>query len=276
MRFALAAAAVSFAVVATVAPAAAQVSAPEQNVDTLPRFGSASDWRITVGAAAILRPEWDGSDSLSLLAVPDIDLRWRDKAFASVRTGVGYNAISADGWRIGPYAKLKFGRDEEDDAALRGLGDVDPTVEVGGFAEKSWRFARASLEVRQGIGGHEGLVVEAGGDLRFRVSERIALSAGPRLRAVSEETMQTYYGVTSAQSARSGLPVYAAGGGMESVGLAGAVVLRPQPKTTVTLFAEQSRLLGDAADSPLVRLRGSEDQTRFGVAVGYRLGAQAR
>ncbi|MBU6372694.1 MAG: MipA/OmpV family protein [Alphaproteobacteria bacterium] len=264
------------AAVAAARPAEAQVSAPEQNVDTLPRFGAASDWRVTVGAAAFLRPEWDGADDLSPLAVPDIDVRWRDKFFASVRTGVGYNVVSADGWRIGPYAKVKFGRDESDDRALRGLGDVDATAEIGGFAEKSWRFARASLEVRQGVGGHEGLVVEAGGDLRFRLSERVALSAGPRLRAVSDDYMQTYFGVTPAQSARSGLPTFAAGGGLESVGLAGAIVLRPQPRTTVTLFAEQSRLLGDAADSPLVQLRGSENQTRLGIGVGYRLGASAR
>jgi outer membrane protein len=64
-------------------------------------------------------------------------------------------------------------------------------------------------------------------------------------------------------------------GGLESAGLAGALVLRPQPRTTLTLFAEQSRLFGDAADSPLVRLRGSRDQTRFGVAIGYRLGGAA-
>ena len=254
----------------------AQVTAPEQNADALPRFGDQPDWRVSVGAAAILRPQWDGADELDPLVVPDIDVRWRDRFFASFRTGVGYNLITENGWRAGPYAKLKFGRDESDDSALRGLGDVDATAEVGGFVEKSWRFARASLEVRQGLGGHEGLVIEAGGDLRFRLSETVALAAGPRVRAVSDDYMQTYFGVTPTQSVRSGLPTFSAGGGLESAGLAGAVLWRPQPRTTITAFAEQSRLLGDAADSPLVRLRGDENQTRLGVAIGYRLGAAPR
>ncbi|MFZ4601924.1 MAG: MipA/OmpV family protein [Caulobacterales bacterium] len=271
MRINVHAAAVGLALAAA-APAFAQVTAPESNIDTLPRFSASGDWRVTVGAAALVGPTFEGADTLRALAVPDIDVRWRNRAFASVRTGVGVNLVTDGGWRVGPYAKLNFGRDEGRSAKLKGLGDVDPTIEVGGFAEKSWRFARASLEVRQGLGGHEGAVAEVGGDLRFRLSERLAAAAGPRVRFADATYLQAFYGVDAAQSARSGLARFAPESGLESAGLAGALVLRPQPRTTLTLFAEQSRLFGDAAESPLVRLRGARDQTRLGVAVGYRLG----
>jgi outer membrane scaffolding protein for murein synthesis (MipA/OmpV family) len=257
---------------AAAGPAAAQVTAPEANIDTLPRFGAASDWRVTVGAAAFAAPVFDGADTLRVRVFPDLDVRWKDRFFASVRTGAGWNLIQADGWRAGPYVKLDFGRDESRAAALRGLGDVDPGLEAGAFVEKSWRFARASVEVRRGLDEGRGTVAEAGADLRVRLSERVALSAGPRARFADADRMATYYGVDASQSARSGLPRYAPSGGVESVGLAGAIILRPRQAVTVTLFGEQSRLLGDAAQSPLVRLRGSQDQTRLGVSVGVRLG----
>ena len=111
MRLKLHAAAVGLALAAAV-PAFAQVTAPESNIDTLPRYSAAGDWRVTIGAAALVGPTFEGAETLRALAVPDIDVRWRNRAFASVRTGVGVNLITDDGWRVGPYAKLNFGRDE--------------------------------------------------------------------------------------------------------------------------------------------------------------------
>lgn len=252
--------------------ASAQVTSAENNPEAAGPPVAAEGWRVSVGAAAILRPEWDGARDNAWLVVPDLDVRWSDRFFASFRTGVGWNVVAADGWRVGPYAKLKFGRDEEDDAALRGLGDVDATVEVGGFVERSWRPFRISLEARQGVGGHEGLVVEAGADLRARLGPTLFASIGPRVRVADDAYLQTYFGVDAAQAARSGLPAFSPESGLESAGLAAALLYRPNDKTIVTLFGEASQLQADAKDSALVRLRGDDAQTRAGIAVGYRLG----
>jgi outer membrane protein len=256
-------------------PAAAQVRAPESAVESANETDKANeraDWRISVGGAAILRPEWDGAKDEEWLVVPDLDVRWGDQFFASVRTGVGWNLVNEGGLRVGPYAKLKFGRDEGDDAALRGLGDVDPTVEVGGFVDYGFGPLRASLEVRQGLNGHEGLVAEAAIDGRARLSDQVFASIGPRVRWGDGSYMQTYYGVTPVQAARSGLPTFAADGGVESVALNATLGWRPNERLVVTAFYERGELQGDAADGPLVRLRGEMEQQRLGLAVGWRLG----
>jgi outer membrane scaffolding protein for murein synthesis (MipA/OmpV family) len=253
--------------------AAAQVRQPDNAVETANEVETpAPDWRISVGGAAILRPEWDGAKDEDWLVVPDLDLRYGDLFFASVRTGVGFNLYRENGWRVGPYAKLKFGRGEGDDAALRGLGDVDPAIELGGFADWAFGPVRASLELRRGVGGHEGVVAEAGADLRARFSETVFGSIGPRVRWTDGDYAQTYFGVTPAQAARSGLPAFAADGGVESIGLNVSLGWRPDDRVVVTAFAERGELQGDAADSPLVRLRGDKEQQRFGVAFGWRLG----
>lgn len=257
---------------AIVAPASAQVAAPESNLDTLPRFGATPDWRATVGVAAVAAPTFDGAEALRVQVVPDFDVRWRNRFFASVRTGAGWNVATADGWRAGPYVKLDFGRDEGRSAALKGLGDVDPALDAGVFAERTWRFARASIEVRRGLGADRGAIAELGGDLKFRLSEAIGLSAGPRIRLADGRRLATYFGVDAAQAAKSGLPQHTPAAGFESAGFAGAIVVRPTPATTITLFGEQTRLLGGAASSPLVQRRGAQDQTRIGISVGAQLG----
>lgn len=269
----LAASSLVLGAIALAAPAAAQVRAPDSAVEAANEVAQTSeDWRISIGGAAILRPEWDGAKDEEWLVVPDIDVRWKDTFFASFRTGVGWNLINENGLRVGPYAKLKFGRDEGDDAALRGLGDVDPTVEVGGFADWAWGPVRASLEVRQGVGGHEGLVVEAGVDARARFGDQVFASVGPRIRWVDDQYMQTYFGVTPAQATRSGLPAFTTAGGVESSGVNLSVGWRPNDRLVITAFGEQSVLDSDAAESPLVRLRGDKNQQRFGLAFGWRLG----
>jgi outer membrane scaffolding protein for murein synthesis (MipA/OmpV family) len=261
---------------ACASPAFAQIATPETNLDTLPRFGQAQDWRVTVGAAGIVQPAWRGAAQSRIDGTPDIDVRWRNRAFASLRNGAGLNAIDSGGWRAGPYLAFDPGRKERRSARLKGLGDVDAALAAGAFVERTWRFARASANVRRGLGGRAATVADIGGDAKFRLSERVALSAGPRLRFADAAYMRAFYGVDAGQSTRSGLPAFAAGGGLESAGLAGAIVVRPQPDVTVTLFASQTRLFGDAAASPLVRLRGAQDQTVAGIAIGYRLGRRAR
>jgi outer membrane protein len=269
----IAASTVVLGAITLAAPAAAQIRAPESAVETANEVDEpSSEWRISVGGAALLRPEWDGAKNQDWLVAPDVDVRWRDQFFASFRTGVGWNLVNENGLRVGPYAKLKFGRDEGDDVALRGLGDVDPTIEVGGFADWAWGPVRASLEIRQGVGGHEGLVAEAGVDARARLGDQVFVSVGPRIRWADGQYTQTYFGVTPTQSVRSGLPVFTAGGGVESSGINVSVGWRPNDRLVITAFGEQSVLDGDAGESPLVRLRGDKDQQRFGLAFGWRLG----
>jgi outer membrane protein len=97
-------------------------------------------------------------------------------------------------------------------------------------------------------------------------------SFGPRARIVDDTYTAAYFGVTSAQSPASGLPVYSAAGGLYSYGIGGTAILPldRDNRWSAVLFASYERLTGDAASSPLVQLRGSEDQATLGLFVSYR------
>lgn len=243
-------------------PASAQ-SAPEpQN----------QGWRISVGAAVLAGPEWTGSAQDRVLAVPDIDVRYGDRFFASFGTGIGVNLIRSEGFRAGALVRPNFGREEEDDrAGLRGMGDIDFAAEPGVFAEASTGPLQAGVELRQAIGGHEGLVADARLDYRMRLGRTVALSVGPRVRYGDDTHAQAFYGITPAQAARAGLPAFSAGGGVQTVGLGAATVWRVSPAWTLIAFGEAGTLQGDAKDSPLVAVRGQDDYQTVGVALSTRL-----
>jgi outer membrane protein len=107
---------------------------------------------------------------------------------------------------------------------LQGLGDVDWTLEVGGFAEY-WPtdWLRTRLEVRRGFNGHEGIVADLTADLVVPLMERWMLSGGPRVTLADSKATAPYFSIDAAQSLASALPEFDAKGGVRSVG-AGAQV----------------------------------------------------
>jgi outer membrane protein len=232
----------------------------------------ASEWVITLGAEARLMPSYEGSDNLKLRPVPVFRIRksTTPERFRSPRDGASIALIDVGPIKVGPTGKLKMRRKESDDSDLRGLGDVNWALEVGLFAEywaTDWLRTRA--EVRQGIGGHHGIVADFSADVVMPVTSQLTLSAGPRLTASSGAAVSPYFSVTPAQSLASGLPVYDARGGLRSFGAGAQALYAWTPQWSSNVFIEYERLTGDVANSPLVSLRGKRDQVQIGTGLTY-------
>lgn len=239
---------------------------------------------MTVGVAPVFGMAWQGSKDTALSIFPDLRVNYKDTLFLSVQDGLGWNAVNRDGWKAGPIVRSRFGRNEDDGGspfliaggsdALRGMGDVDIAGEAGAFVEKrlgARRQWRLRAEVRQGFGGHEGVV----GDVLAQYSGRsgkVMYAVGPRATFASGNFMRTYYGVDGAQAARTGLAVSRPDGGLVSYGL-GANLIRPlDRKRAVAVFAGIDRLGGEPAGSSLIRERGQRTQFSVGLGYSYRFG----
>lgn len=262
-------------------PCYAQEDSPAQT-GAPPAASLEQGWTLSLGIAPVLSPAWLGARDTTLSVFPDLRINYEDTLFASIPEGIGWNAINADGWKAGPVAKVNFGRNEDEggspfrisggSSALRGLGDIGASVEVGGFVEK--RFGSDSAwrvrgEIRRGFGGHEGVLADASLTYSLRAG-RILVSVGPRASFGSQGFMQTYFGIDASQAARSGLARYEAGGGLISYGL-GAVLVRPVGRRgAATLFAGLDRLGTPASHSPLVEQRGRRTQFTLGLGYGWR------
>ncbi len=270
----------------TVTPAAAQdevQASPPLGVGGRPG-ADADEWTISLGVAPIFTPAFEGSRDMVLSIFPDIRVNYGETFFASVPDGLGFNVINDNGWRAGPLAKVRFGRNEDfggspfivagNSNALQGLGDIDATAELGGFVERrfgprgTWRLR---AEIVRGFGGHEGLIAELSASHSVRLGGAI-VSVGPRATLASDDFMQTYFGIDTQQSANSGLAIYNAKGGLLSYGLGGAIVRPIGKRSAITLFSSLERLGEEAADSPLVVERGRATQFTLGIGYSMRFG----
>ncbi len=243
-------------------------------------------WTLTVGAGGLATPTYEGDNTYRLSILPNIQITYADTFFASVQEGVGYRVINTDTLRAGPIARVRFSRDDDgdqpfavtgdDSTDLIGLGDVDTSVELGGFVDYEFAGITFSAEARKAITGHKGFVADVGARWSGRsmaFGPPVIWTIGPRARLVDDSFTTAYFGVTSTQSLASGLPVYEAGGGLYSYGI-GATAIIPidrENRWTAVAFAGYDRLAGDTAGSPLVQIRGTEDQATIGIFVSYRI-----
>jgi outer membrane protein len=235
-------------------------------------LSTSPDWTVTIGVEGRVLPRYEGANSEVFRPLPVFNVRRAGTAarFRSPRDGASIGILEAGRFVAGPTIKIKLPRKEGDDSSLRGLGDVGWTVEAGAFAEY-WPtdWLRTRVELRQGIGGHHGLVSDLTADLVYRAAEQLTLSGGPRLTLASAAATSPYFSVTPGQSIASGLPVYDARGGVRSYGLGAQARYVWSPVWATYVFAEYERLSGDAANAPLVTTYGKRDQIQLGLGVTY-------
>lgn len=159
-------------------------------------------------------------------------------------------------------------RSATDHAELTGLEDVPLSVEVGlGLGYTSQNF-EAFADVRYGVVGHHSFVGELGADVVLRPSDRLTLTAGPRVVIGSARFNQTYFGVTGAESVASGgvLAAYAPGAGAVSAGVEVGATYALTDKWNLDGALRYDKFLGDAKGSPIVA-QGADDQLRVTIGV---------
>jgi outer membrane scaffolding protein for murein synthesis (MipA/OmpV family) len=230
------------------------------------------DWYLTVGATGLVAPDFEGSKKYLFSAQPVISLGkvGPEARFVSRNDNISFSLYDSGNMRAGLTGKILWGRDNDADA-LRGLDPVRWGGEIGGFAEiypTDWLRMRG--EVRQGIRSHHGVVADLAVDAFHDVTPDVRISGGPRASFASSGYFDAFYGVNATEATASGLGEYHPGGGMRSLGLGGAVTWKTTDSMTTSLFGEYSRLKGPAADSSLVRERGSPNQFTFGVSTSFR------
>jgi MipA family protein len=86
---------------------------------------------------------------------------------------------------------------------------------------------------------------------------------------MSADYANSYFGVTALGSAASGLPVFDAGAGFRDVGVTFVANYELNENWSLNGIGSFTRLLGDAAASPIVAERGSSNQFLGGLGFSY-------
>lgn len=236
---------------------------------------------VSIGAAATYEPKYEGSKSYELSAIPIIKFRSANGEvpglfgkvdFRSI-DDIGFGLLNVGGLSVGPAVGYRFDREEDDGAKLRGLGNVDGAFLAGGFARYDFKpvYVRASY-LTEVIGDDNtgGLFrLQVGAD--YMASRQLLLKPFAAIEWADDDYMQTYFGVTAAQSARSGLKAYSASAGAKSFHIGAGAEYELFPTWTLHAGVEYVRLLGDAADSPIVE-EENQVRARLGLAKTFSLG----
>ncbi len=233
---------------------------------------------ITLGSNAVYAPRFEGSRRHDVSPWPIIS--WRNqgsKEWLDMPTdGLDYALFETERFRMGPVGFFRWQRDNGT-ITPRGFGrvghgksQIDLSLEGGLFAEY-WvaQWLRTRLEVRETLYGASGLIAIAAADFVWRPDAAWTLSLGPRLSFGDNRYMESYYGVTAAQSASTGLAAYNPGAAIRSYGAAGLARYKFSEAWTSQVFFDYQHLSSAAGDSPVISVRGTTEQYMIGAGLSY-------
>lgn len=235
-----------------------------------------------LGAMVLSQPEYEGSNRRVMKLRPLWAYQWgrfrlstsRASAalnFASDAQGPGASALllSGDRFKFGAALRFDSGRNSGDSPQLQGLPDIKRTLRGRVFA--SWKLSNSwnvSGNVSQDLLGRRGGAVGSL-DLGYhhRLTERTEWSAGGGFSFANGQNMRTYFGITPEQAASTTLPAYTPSAGLRNAYAGVGFITALTPRWILFGNAGTSRLIGDAAASPLTLNRSSYSA---GLGLAYR------
>ncbi len=207
-------------------------------------------WSVLVGASTVFQPSYDGSRHYGFLSGPTLDIRYQDLAFLSLGEGLGVNLLREQNYRGGIALTYDLGREVSRRSERRGLDNIDPAPEAKIFFEYVWFPVTLRANVRQAIGGYGGLVADLNAYVPVTGSQQFVLFVGPSVTFANSKYMQSFFGISPEQAARTGQPEFEASAGFKSISLGSSATWFVTDHWLVNGQAAVAQLLGDAADSP--------------------------
>ncbi len=258
----------------TASAAVLTLSAPTmaQDLPKLPDLSERAPYRTRIVAGAQLQPAYPGASGVKLGPYFDFSRTRgpRPFTFEAPDESNGISLYEDDHFAIGPAVNFEGKRKRQ---KVGGLDAVGFTIELGGFAHYSISpNFRLSVDVRQGINGHKGMVGMIGADYVMRDGDRWLFSIGPRLTASNGRYARAYFGVSPREAAATGIAAYDPGSGAISVGATASTHRQIDRRWGLFGYAKYDRMIGDAANSPVVQRFGSRDQFSGGLGISYTFG----
>ncbi len=227
----------------------------------------AKEWDVTLGGGIWVRPRFEGAKRYRTRLMPMVDVRWRERTFFNPWRGLGHDAIKTDNLTAGPFISYDFGRDQDADRHLRGLGDVDGGVDFGAFVTYTTRDFSVDFSAKQNVFGHKGFQVKTALMYRTYTGQRTFINVGPTLTYASNNYMDSFFSVNQRQSDRSGLRRFNADSGFKNIGMTLSARHMLTDQWFLLGIASHDWLLGDAHRSPVSQKRGV---TSVSLGAGYR------
>lgn len=231
-------------------------------------------WNVSARVSAAVAPDYLGARTYSVgptgsltLHRPGVQSTFRAPDDSPSLQLFGDKELSA-----GVVVRGRSARDDHND--LRGIHKIDFALEPGVYAEW-WPMDGLRLhgEARHGALGNSAWSGDVAADL-VHDHKKWLLSIGPRVHLGESRFTRTYFDISAADAARSPFRIapFASNGAYVAAGGLASAEYRWSRQWSILTDVRYDRLLGDAADSPIVARLGSRDQFRGALGVRYRFG----
>lgn len=236
-------------------------SARSQDLDGVSTEPTGQTWSLTLGGMVGVAPHYDGADRDRVQPLPFFGATYRDTVSVGLG-GIGVTVLRADGFTVTPTLGYGGGRKESWDSELKGLGTIEPALTAGVLLKYQTGPFMFSVTPREAvIQERDGFSAVVAAGYAWHATPRLEFTFGPELTLADGKREQTYFGIDALQSARSGKRLYSPGGGVENVGAGGGVTYRIDDHWQLLGRVSDHVLVGDAADSPIVRSKSQASAT---------------
>ncbi|ETF04020.1 structural protein MipA [Advenella kashmirensis W13003] len=206
---------------------------------------------LTFGLGAGIVPRYEGSDEHRVTAVPLIDAQY-GLFFARSGDGLGLKLLQTPQFTAGVGLNWMQGYDRDD--VPDGIGKLSDALGARIFVSTHFSGAVATLSATQAVTKSErGLIANARLSYPYDVTDRFKVVPSVAVNWANAKYMNSYFGIDSEQAARSGLSKYHPSAGFKDASLRVGFNYELSKNWNITGAVGVSRLLGNAADSPLVK-----------------------
>lgn len=244
-------------------------------------FVEPSDWNVSVGGGIIVKPEYEGAKDFDYNIMPLVDVNWRNTVFLKAEgldeVSVGVNAFQNENMKFGGGVQYRPGRQNDASDFLRGQNEVEEAVELFLFGEVTYNYFKFDAKISQGTevftDGHTGLLAEAGVSVGARLSRQFDAFARLGTSWGSDRYMNAYFGTVA--NVPNNIAAYTARGGFKDITVDLTANYHVTSNISVQGRAGYKKLIGNAADSPLVsgingNGVGDSNQFYLGMGVVYK------
>lgn len=245
---------------------------------------------VKLGLGALMVPDFEGAKDHTVFPVPILEVNNWHRFSLSFR-GLTYllyeyqndaeSEFKKVEFRLEPALGVSASRKEDneflfftrgDSNYLRGLGDVDTGLDVGANLFLRTGPVATRLQLRQEVaGGHDGFTARLGFGTRIPFTPQTRLGVELATTWADDAYMDAFFSIDRRQAHRSIYRRYDASSGFKD----GSVGLRLDhefnDRIGLLAAAQYTRLIGDAADSPIVQgPGGSRDQFTVLLGLTYK------
>lgn len=216
------------------------------------------DLRLSLGGGVAQTQAYEGSNRFTTQFTPHFDLLLYDTVFLNVDDGLGLHLHRQGGTKLSlsvSYFEGRFERHDRDN--LAGLGDIEETPIAIFHAEQVLGIVAPFVNARHYFGAIDGTKARLGLGTMLPLAKGATLHLSGGYEWADANYHKAFFGVSPDQAQASGLAEHSVPPGFTSKVADLSLRLALTKQWGIRVHGSYSLLIGDAADSPIVRQRSS-------------------